>query len=58
VRHAGVRLDEMIAAWHLLCPHQPELVAAHLLSPLSDGLGAGRNAAATALRGLGVAPAA
>jgi Family of unknown function (DUF6493) len=53
VSHAGVRLDEMIAAWPLLCPHQPELLAAHLLSPLSDGLGPGRNAAATALRGLG-----
>jgi hypothetical protein len=48
----GVRLDEMIAAWHLLCPHDPELMAAHLLSPLSDGLGPGRNAAVTAVRGL------
>ena len=54
VHYAGVRLDEMIAAWHLLCPHQPELLAAHLLSPLSDGLGPGRNAATTALRGLGL----
>jgi len=42
----------MIAAWHLLCPHNPELIAAHLLSPLSDGLGPGRNAAGTAVRGL------
>src|SRR5260221_3615428 len=42
----------MIAAWHLLCPHDPELIAAHLLSPLSDGLGPGRNAAVTAVRGL------
>jgi Protein of unknown function (DUF998) len=57
VNHTGVRLDEMIAAWHLLCPHQPELLAAHLLSPLSDGLGPGRNAAATALRGLGLSGA-
>jgi hypothetical protein len=54
VHHTGVRLDEMIAAWHLLCPHDPELAAAHLLSPLSDGLGPGRNAAATAVRGLAV----
>ncbi len=54
VHHAGVRLDEMVAAWRLLCPHQPELLAAHLLSPLSDGLGPGRNAATTALRGLGL----
>ena len=52
VGRSGVRLDEMIAAWPLLCPHDPELVAAHLLSPLSDGLGPGRNAAVTAVRGL------
>ena len=52
VERSGVRLDEMIAAWHLLCPHDPELTAAHLLSPLSDGLGPGRNAAVTAVRGL------
>jgi hypothetical protein len=52
VGHTGIRLDEMIAAWPLLCPHNPELVAAHLLSPLSDGLGPGRNAAGTAARGL------
>jgi hypothetical protein len=52
VGRMGVRLDEMIAAWHLLCPHDPELIAAHLLSPLSDGLGPGRNAAVTAVRGL------
>src|SRR5260370_41994084 len=42
----------MIAAWHLLAPHDPELIAAHLLSPLSDGLGPGRNAAVTAVRGV------
>jgi hypothetical protein len=57
VHYVGVRLDEMIAAWHLLCPHQPEVLAAHLLSPLSDGLGPGRNAATTALRGLGLSGA-
>jgi hypothetical protein len=51
-RHMAVRLDEMVAAWPLICPHHPELIAAHLLSPLSDGLGPGRNAAVTALRGL------
>lgn len=50
--HAGVRLDEVVAAWQLICPHDPELIAAHLLSPLSDGLGPGRNAAVTAVRGL------
>jgi hypothetical protein len=58
VRHSGIRLDEMIAAWQLLCPHDPELIAAHLLSPLSDGLGPGRNAAVTAVRGLAVLPGA
>jgi hypothetical protein len=52
VHHMGVRLDEMIASWRLICPHHPELIAAHLLSPLSDGLGPGGNAAVTALRGL------
>jgi hypothetical protein len=52
VHHTGIRLDEMIAAWHLLCPHDTELIAAHLLNPLSDGLGPGRNAAVTAVRGL------
>ena len=58
VHRSGVRLDEMVAAWPLLCPHDSELLAAHLLSPLSDALGAGRNAGTTALRGLGVAPGA
>jgi hypothetical protein len=52
LQHSGVRLDEMIAAWRLLCPHDPELIAAHLLSPLSDGLRPGRNAAVTAIQGL------
>jgi len=53
VQRTGVRLDEMVASWPLLCPRDPELVAAHLLSPLSDALGKGRNAGTTALRGLG-----
>ena len=48
----GFQLDELIACWPLLCPHDQELAAAHLLSPLSDGLGQGRNAAVIALRGL------
>jgi hypothetical protein len=43
---------EVVAAWPLLAPHQPELIAAHLLSPLSDGLEAGRTPAITALRAL------
>jgi hypothetical protein len=52
VQRTGVRLDEMVAAWPALCPRDPELAAAHLLSPLSDALGKGRNAGTTALRGL------
>jgi hypothetical protein len=47
-----IRLDEVVAAWPLLCPHQPELVAAHLLRPLSDGLLSGRSAATRAVEGL------
>jgi len=37
------RTDEVVAAWPLLAPHHPELIAAHLLLPLSDGLDAGRS---------------
>ena len=33
----------------LLAPHQPELIAAHLLRPLSDGLEPGRSAATVAV---------
>jgi hypothetical protein len=58
VYHSGLRPDEMVASWHLVCPHDPELTAAHLLSPLSDGLGSGRNAADAALRGLASLPGA
>jgi hypothetical protein len=47
-----VRLDEIVAAWPLLCPHQPELIAAHLLRPLTDGLEPGPSAATVALGGL------
>jgi hypothetical protein len=46
------RTDEVVAAWPLLAPHHPELIAAHLLHPLSDGLEAGRSAATTALTSL------
>lgn len=52
VQHTGIRLDEMVACWALLCPRDPELVATHLLSPLCGALGKGRNAGTTALRGL------
>jgi hypothetical protein len=48
----AVRLDEVVAAWPLLCPHQPELIAAHLLRPLTDGLVPGPSAATVAAGGL------
>jgi hypothetical protein len=44
-----VRWDEIVAAWRLLAPYQPELIAAHLLRPLSDGLEPGRSAATVAV---------
>jgi hypothetical protein len=47
-----VRMDETVAAWPLLCPHQPELIAAHLLRPLKEGLDPGPSAATVALGGL------
>jgi hypothetical protein len=47
-----IQLDEVVAAWPLLCPHQPELVAAHLLRPLSDGLLPARSAATRAVESL------
>jgi hypothetical protein len=49
------RYEAVVAGWPLLCPWQPELAAAHLLRPLSDGLRPGSSrvgAAATAVRGL------
>jgi hypothetical protein len=48
-RYGRVRWDELVAAWPLLAPHHPELIAAHLLRPLSDGLEPGRSAATTAV---------
>jgi hypothetical protein len=48
----GNQVDEIVAAWPLLCPNNPELVAAHLLMPLSDGIDTPRSAALTALRGI------
>jgi hypothetical protein len=52
LRWLGGLADEIVAAWPLLCPNNPELVAAHLLMPLSDGLDAPRSAALAALRGI------
>jgi hypothetical protein len=52
VARRDYRTDEVVAAWPLLAPHHPELIAAHLLLPLSDGLEAGPSAATTAVNGL------
>jgi hypothetical protein len=41
--------DAVVAAWPLICPWQPELIAAHLLRPLSDGLKPGPSPATTAV---------
>jgi hypothetical protein len=46
------RISELVAAWPLLAPHQPELIAAHLLRALSEGLIPGRSAASTAAHAL------
>jgi Family of unknown function (DUF6493) len=48
-RYQVSHYDEVVVAWPLLCPWQPELAAAHLLRPLSDGLKPGRSPAATAV---------
>lgn len=40
--------EAVVAGWPLLCPWQPDLAAAHLLRPLSDGLKAKPSAATTA----------
>jgi hypothetical protein len=45
VRH----YDQFVASWPLLTPWQPELVAAHLLRPLSEGLRSSQAPAATAV---------
>jgi hypothetical protein len=42
----------IVAGWPLLAPWQPELVAAHLLRPLSDGLEPGPSAATAAVLAL------
>jgi uncharacterized protein DUF6493 len=44
--------DAAVAAWALICPWQPELAAAHLLRPLSDGLISGHTPAATAIESI------
>jgi hypothetical protein len=49
---ANYRLGPVVAAWPLMCPWQPELAAAHLLRPLSDGLQPGPSPATTAISAL------
>lgn len=44
------------AALPLLIPHQPELVAAHLLSPVTSGLGPGQTVAAIAAPAVSTLP--
>jgi hypothetical protein len=44
-RWESQRQDLCVAGWPLLAPWQPELIAAHLLRPLSDGLKSSRTAA-------------
>jgi hypothetical protein len=44
--------DAAVAGWPLICPWQPELAAAHLLRPLSDGLIPGLTPAAVAIAGM------
>jgi len=41
--------DAAVAGWPLICPWQPELAAAHLLRPLSDGLKPRQSPATTAI---------
>jgi len=44
--------DAAVAAWALICPWQPEVAAAHLLRPLSDGLISGLTPATTAIESI------
>lgn len=41
--------DAAVAGWTMICPWQPELAAAHLLRPLSDGLISGITPATMAM---------
>ena len=44
--------DEAVAGWSIMCPWQPELAAAHLLRPLSEGLTSRATPATAAIRSL------
>jgi Family of unknown function (DUF6493) len=44
----GSRYHPVVTGWPALCPWQPELVAAHLLRPLSESLTSGSGRAGTA----------
>jgi hypothetical protein len=41
--------ETVVAGWALICPWQPEIAAAHLLRPLSDGLRPGPSPATVAI---------
>lgn len=51
-RRYDSRADSVITAWPMLCPWQPDLAAAHLLAPLSQGLRPGRSPATAAVESL------
>lgn len=48
-RRMDPHYDPVVAAWPMLCPWRPELGAAHLLSPLSEGLTPGSSQATAAV---------
>ncbi len=52
-RYIGASYQALAAGWPLLCPWQPELAAAHLLRPLSEGLRPGPTWAGTAAAAAG-----
>ncbi len=55
-RYIGASYQALAAGWPLLCPWQPELAAAHLLRPLSEGLRPGPTWAGTAAAAAGACP--
>ncbi len=48
-RYQARHYDAAVAGWPMICPWQPEIAAAHLLRPLSDGLIPGLTPATTAI---------
>lgn len=51
-RRYDPRADSVVTAWPMLCPWQPDLAAAHLLVPLSEGLRPVRSPATAAVESL------